>query len=118
MNRKILSYLEIAGKLASSKNDQRHFILSAIAIRSDGAIVKSINSPVPEPNRVVHAEYKVCKKIDAGATVYVARIKNIDGKQVFAMARPCHDCMKLLKSKKVKRVYYTIGSNEFGTITF
>lgn len=118
MNRKILNYFEIAGKLALSKDDARHFILGAIAVRSDGAIVKSINSPVPEPSRVVHAEYKVCRKIDAGAIVYVVRIKYVDGKQVFAMSRPCPDCMRILKSKKVKKVYYTIGPDEFGTITF
>lgn len=118
MNNKIFSYFEIAGRLALSKSDNRHYVLGAIAIRNDGAIVKSINSPVPEPTRLMHAEYKVCRKIDAGATVYVARMKCVDGKLVFAMSRPCHDCNKLLKSKKVKKVYYTIGPDEFGTITF
>jgi tRNA(Arg) A34 adenosine deaminase TadA len=114
MNNKIWNYFEIAGKTAMSKNDSRSFILGAIAIRKDGVMVKALNSPTEMPNRQIHAEYRVSKKIDCGATIYVARIRLVDNK--FGMARPCHNCMKILASKRVKKIYYTIDHDEFGII--
>ena len=112
MNNKIWTYFELAGKMAVSKQDQRTYLLGAIGIRGDNAIVSSMNAPTPFPTREAHAEYKLVRKLDHGATVYVARIRTGDG--AFANAKPCKDCMKVLKSRRVKRVYYTIGQNEFG----
>lgn len=117
MRSKIWAYLEIAGRTASKrKHDQRAFWLGAAAERSDGVIVTSCNGPSPERERKVHAEYRLSKKLDHGATVYVARVRIKDGK--FANARPCSNCQNALRARKVKKVYYTIGPNEFGVMYF
>lgn len=114
MLRKIFNYFEIAAKTAESKIDQRHFLLGAVAIRADGAIVKSLNRPCQNRNRLAHAEKLITRKLDYGSTVYVARVRLDNG--TFGMARPCPDCLKAMISMNVKKIYYTISSIEFGTI--
>lgn len=113
MNRKILTFFEIAAKIATSKNDRRTFLLGAIGIRNDGAMVHSLNSPAENKNRMAHAECKLCRKLDYGTKeVYVARVRTDNYE--FAMARPCYSCRKILKSKKVGKVFYTINNNQYG----
>ena len=112
MRRKIWNYFELAGRMAVSKKDRRTYLIGAVAIRGDGTLVCSMNGPTPQPTREVHAEYKVCQKLDYGATIYVARIKVGNGN--FGNAKPCQVCRKILRSKKVKKVYYTISHNEYG----
>jgi len=115
MRRKIWNYLEIAGRTASKrKHDQRAYWLGAAAERSDGVIVTSCNGPSIKRAREVHAEYRLSKKLDYGATVYVARVRALDGK--FGNAKPCKSCENVLRARKVKKVYYTIGPNEFGVL--
>lgn len=114
MKRKIFSYFEIAAATAVSKSDRRAFVLGAIGIRRDGAMVKALNSPTEAPNRQVHAEKRLCSKLDHGAEVYVCRIR-LDTLN-FGMARPCDACMKALIHRNVKKIYYTITPNEFGII--
>jgi deoxycytidylate deaminase len=112
MQRKIWNYFEMAGRMAISKQDRRTYLLGAIGVRGDGTMVRSMNSPSPIPNREIHAEYKLCRKLDHGATVYIARIRVGDG--AFVNAKPCLACRKVLRSRRVKKVYYTIGENEYG----
>ena len=114
MRKDIFTYFNIAAKLTAAKSDERSFLLGSVAIRKDGAMVSAINSASELPNRLLHAEYKVSKKCDVGATVYVCRVRLLDG--TFAKARPCPPCMKCLISRGIVKVYYTIGDNEFGTI--
>lgn len=116
MNRKIFNYFEIAANLARKKNDldKRAYFIGAIAIRGDGTMVSAVNGSDTARNRQIHCEYRICKKIDHGATVYLARIGLSDGK--FRIAKPCRNCRKVLRSKKVKKVYYTIGPNEYGVL--
>jgi len=113
MNKKILTFFEVAAKTATSKDDKRSFLLGAIGIRNDGAMVRSLNSPTENKNRKAHAECKLCRKLDYGAKeVYVARVR-MDNFE-FAMARPCSSCRKILKSKKVRKVFYTINNSQYG----
>lgn len=115
MNRKIWNYLEIAGRTASKrKHDQRDYWLGAAAERADGALVTACNGPAPDKTREVHAEYRLSRKLDQGATVYVARVRTGDGK--FGNAKPCRSCRNALKARKVKKVYYTIGQDEYGIL--
>ena len=103
-----------AALFALARKDERAYLLGALAIRKDGAIVKARNSPSRlETNPEVHAESKICKKLDKGAVVYVSRV-NKSGN--FAMARPCKHCMRKLRNKQVKKVYYTINNYEWGVI--
>ncbi len=111
--RKIFQYLEIAGKIGKKRDDKRQYWIGAVGERSDGTLVFSSNGPTPQPDRCAHAEYKVSRKLDYNAVVYVARVlRNGD----FAMAKPCNNCLKAMKSKHVRRVYYTIGPGEYGWI--
>lgn len=105
----IQDYLQLAAETAISRMDQRHHRLAAIGIRSDGTVVRSSNGPTPEPCRHTHAEYKLSRKLDYGATVIVIRLKR-DG--TFGMARPCGSCRKILISKRVKKVYFTNHSGD------
>jgi tRNA(Arg) A34 adenosine deaminase TadA len=115
MNRKIWNFLEIAGRTASKRtHDARDYWLGAAAVRSDGTVVTSSNGPAPDKMREVHAEYRISKKLDYGATVYVARVRIVDGE--FGNARPCPDCQNALKAKKVKKVFYTISNIEYGVM--
>jgi len=112
--KKIFHYFEIAGRIAQQKKDRRTYLLGAIGIRSDGAMVFAQNGPTESPNPLAHAENRLSKKLDYGATVYVARVRICDGQ--FAMAKPCPNCRRILKSRGVKKVMYTIGPDEYGVL--
>lgn len=114
MNTRVWNLFEIAGKLASERADQKSFLLGAVGIRRDGAMVSAVNSISQEPNRLLHSEYRLAKKLDCGSTVYVARIRLLNGE--FACAKPCFDCEKVLRSRRVRRIYYTITNNEYGVL--
>lgn len=115
MRKKIWSYLEIAGRAARKNNtDKRAYWLGAAAERTDGAIVTACNIPVTSKMPSAHAEWRLSKKLDHGATVYVARVRMLDGK--FANAKPCHSCRNALRARRVKKVYYTIAHNEYGIL--
>ena len=116
MNKKIFNYFEIAARTACSKDDRRSFLLGCVAIRADGCLVKSLNSPTEMQNRMAHAEYKLSRKLDSGAEVYVARVRLDNFK--FGIARPCKSCMKRLKTMRVRKIYYTIDEFHYGTIDF
>lgn len=113
MKRKVWRNLKIAGLVAQRKDDHRNYLLGVFAIRSDGTGVTASNGPARNKTREVHAEYRICKKLDYEAVVYVARVK-ADGS--FGNAKPCKACRKALKSKRVKRVYYTISSKKYGVL--
>jgi hypothetical protein len=112
MNRKIFNYFEIAARTALSKEDCRSFLLGAVGVRFDGTMVKALNSAVEFPDRRVHAEFRVARKLDYGATVYVARVR-FDNFE-FGMARPCAHCRRVLLSKRVEKVYYTVNRYQYG----
>lgn len=114
MKKQIFNYFEIAAATATSKLDNRAFLLGAVGIRKDGVMVKALNSPTEFPNRFVHAEKRCSVKLDYGAEIYVARVR-LDTLK-FGLARPCANCMKALIHKRVRRIYYTISHNEFGII--
>ncbi len=124
MSRRDIAFLNMAAKIAAmgSKDPSRIFFLGCVGIRSDGAIVKgrnqsAKNSPIIDqkrPNRTAHAEYRVANKLDYGAEIFVARIR--PGDESWGMARPCLNCMKILRTKKVERVCYTISPQEYGVM--
>lgn len=118
MNKK---YFEMAKLVATSKKDRRSFLLGAIGVRNDGVIVGSPNGPakIKESNNrgyfsEAHAEFRISKKLDVGAVVYVIRIRRGDKK--VCLAKPCETCMNKLKAKGVKKIYYSITENEKGIV--
>lgn len=112
IRKKIFDYFQIAAQVAQSKDDERSFLLGAIGIRADGVMVSALNGPSQYPNRVAHAEARLARKLTPNSEVYVVRVRLIDGQ--FGMARPCEACQKILRTKGIKRVYYSIGPDEFG----
>lgn len=103
-------------RLALSKNDERSFLLGAVGIRKDGVMVQAINGPSRMPCRLAHAEARLCRKLTPGSVVYVVRVRLADGE--FGMARPCQSCQKILKSKGIRKVYYSINSTEYGVMEY
>ncbi len=114
IRKKIFSYFQIAAQTANSKDDRRCFLLGAIGIRSDQVMVKALNSPSDQPMAVAHAEAKLARKLTPNSIVYIARVRLIDGQ--FGLAKPCANCLKVLSSRGVSKIYYTIGPAEYGTI--
>ena len=113
MQRKILKYFKLAAAEAVKNNDGRHYLLGCVAIRGDGCMVRASNGRTPVPMREMHAELRCSRKLDYGSTVYVVRVlRNGD----YGTAYPCKNCLKALIYKKVKRIYYTISSVQYGVI--
>lgn len=118
----VWSYFDIAAKCAkiSKSRDFREFKLGAIAIRADGVLAISANGSAMisttdrrHYSRECHAEYRLARKLDKGAVVYVVRINKFDE---FKNARPCKTCENALRSHGVKKVYYTLSDNEYGVM--
>lgn len=106
-------FLNIAAEYAL-KEDNRSFWIGALGVRSDGAIVKSRNGSNYSISPELHAEFRLSKKLDVGAEVYVARLRR--DTLEWSTARPCRMCRHILKSKGVKFVYYTISPGEYGVL--
>lgn len=121
MNIKIERLLDLATGAAltrvhrKSPHTVQHFRLGAAGIRFDGALVVSYNGSQEEPRWQHHAESRLCRKLTPKSIVAVARVL-ADGS--WAMARPCKNCETCLRRLGVKRVYYTIAPDEFGTLIF
>ena len=122
----MLDLLKKAAEYAILKrSDGRNFFLGALGVRKDGCIVHAQNAAVFDTfkkrdfaNNYVyrrfpgsHAEIRLTKKLDFGATLYVARVGR---NGLYAMARPCECCRSVLKAFRVKKVFYTISNYEYG----
>lgn len=104
--------LNMAAKIAQGGDKKKSYLLAAVIKRKDGAIVIAENIITKEQNPQAHAEYRALRKADLGCELYVARVLRKNGQ--WAMARPCKHCQAIIRNKGVRRVYYTIGPNEFG----
>ncbi len=100
-------------KVLAIKNDCRQYRFGAVGIRKDGTIVYSRNIPTRYPEPKAHAESRVARKLNRGSIVYVVRI---DRKDDLTTARPCKSCQRIMKSKGVKKCFYSISNNEFGVL--
>lgn len=101
---------------AAAKDDDRGFRLAAMGFRKDGAIVRSRNGHPKywmQPTIQAHAETRLAKKLDVGSIVVVIRIL-ANGK--LAMAKPCHNCERVLRSRRVSKVIYSDDNGELQTM--
>lgn len=105
--------LDRAAKYAI-KDDRRTFIIGAVGERTDGALVFSRNLPAEDYEMYVHAEARLTKKSDVGTVVYVARVRRDDGN--WGNARPCRSCRRIMKSRGINLIYYTIEAGEYGVM--
>ncbi len=90
-----------------------NFKHGAAALRADGKFVTSYNEKAQAPTWKVHAEARICRKIDVGAIVAVVRIGD---KGIWMPSKPCGGCMRCMKRKGVEKVYYSIGKDEYGVM--
>lgn len=113
----MLHLLLEAAKIATNSGDRgRCFLLGAIGVRQDQAIVRAHNGMVYIPQPSAHAERRCLKKAGYGCTIYVARIVKLNGS--LGLARPCNNCWLAMQRQGVVRCYYTISNTEYGVITF
>jgi len=110
-----IRYLNQAAHFARKNRDMRTFFIGAVAIRGDKAVVSANNGSQKYPTPQHHCEARLSRKLDRNAVVFVARVL-ANGE--WAMSKPCADCERALRRMYVKRVYYTIGPNEYGVIEF
>lgn len=109
----IIKMLNEAAKSSILKDDDRNFRVGSVAIRGDGKLVRAYNGAPKFPTPEHHSEGRLCRKLDRGATVFVARVTK-DGK--WNMSKPCENCMRAMRRSYVKKIYYTISHMEYGTI--
>lgn len=114
MRKEIFYYLKVASEIAKQGENERTFFIGCVGIRaSDNALIYAYNGKVDKPNPEIHAEVRACKKLTPGSVLYIARILK-SGE--FALARPCKNCIRVLKNKSIKKVYFSINNFEFGQI--
>lgn len=94
--------------------DLREHLLGAVAIRADGVIVVAHNGPAKNVYPPCHAEARILKKAGPNAILYVGRA-NRSGE--WALAMPCRNCMRLIRQRHVRVVYYTVAPNAYEWIT-
>ena len=119
----MLELLRLAGQVALPTNvkmDMRQFWVGVIGIRRDNVLVSAKNGSAQATDFLAykngfppaHAEARCCRKMDNGGVIYVARVAK--GTRLLALARPCVFCVRVLRSKDIRRVYYTISNEEYG----
>ena len=99
-------YMQLAAQIAVLKDDNRTYRHGAVGIRNDGVIVCSSNGNPTEPQPRHHAEARVLRKMSKNGTLYVVRVLK-DGS--WGNSKPCHNCMKRLKSKGIFKVCWSLG---------
>lgn len=108
-----MRHLKLAAEVAANdrKTRRKNYLFACVIKRKDGAVVVSQNATTRIPEPALHAEARALRKADRGCVMYVARVTR-DG--AWAMAKPCASCQALIRSRGVKRVFYTIAPNEWG----
>jgi tRNA(Arg) A34 adenosine deaminase TadA len=108
-----MKYLELATRVAKANSlpgKDKHFLFGAVCLREDGAIVVSSNIRTQDRLGMAHAEARALRKGGQGSTLWVVRINRLGQ---WAMAKPCPQCQNLIRHKKTKRVYYTVGVDTY-----
>lgn len=115
--------IAIAKKDCDFAEDKRSFLIGAIGIRSCGTIVGSANGSaiIQESDRrhyypPAHAEHRLSRKLNNNSIVFVARVGVGKDNRCFKNARPCDTCIRVMRSRGISCVYYTISDDEYGVI--
>lgn len=113
---RIWTYLRLARDAAKrDTDDPRCHAVGCVAIRSDGAVVRSKNGHARQKFPEAHAERRVMRKARKDSVVFVARARKGG---LFGMAKPCPKCESYLYANGVKKIYYSISDVEYGCINF
>ena len=120
----MVEMIQKAAKIASRRQpgDKRRYLIAAVGITPEGRIYHARNLAYHfmecdqysfRPEASAHAEFKLARALPRGSTVYVARVLR-NGE--LAMAKPCVTCQMALKSKQVRKVYYSIDDKAYGVM--
>lgn len=121
---KIPRQLKIAIKIAEANDSYPKWrfgglVLKGGAVRSVGISKLHTHPSIASDEHLVdistHAEEDALRRCGSpkGATMYLARVGR---NGLPAMAKPCSICEDLLRDSRIKKVIYTIGPKEFGTL--
>jgi tRNA(Arg) A34 adenosine deaminase TadA len=106
--------VQIATIFTKAGDPTRDFFLGAVGLRKDGAAVIARNqTAVGERFLSGHAEARLARKLGVFADMVL--VVRITKNNQYAMAKPCKYCENILRSRNVKRVFYTTGSDPFGS---
>lgn len=102
---RVKDMVKVAAAFTKAGSQRRQYWLGAIGIRKDGTIVMARNEASPGRDYHVHAETRLTKKLglDSPMVLVVRTLKNGE----LAMAKPCAQCEAILKSYRVKKIFYT-----------
>ncbi len=121
---RIKKFFNKAKEIAITNGADKKFKHAAILFKGNSIVKSASNStkthPLPTNGNTaitnkLHAEQKCLYKTmnTEGLDLLVVRVNNQGD---FAYSKPCSMCMKMITEKKLRRVYYSIGPNEFGVI--
>lgn len=83
---------------------QKTYHIVAIAMERNKILAMTSNLPCRECTPEAHAEARLARRVNLrNKTVYVLRFRK-DG---MALAKPCANCMTILKNARVSKVYYS-----------
>lgn len=108
-------YFRIA-KMASKLSDHTKYQLGAVIVKSGRILSFGCNQKKSHPGSPfcgLHAEMSAIRNCDhdlAGASMYVFRQRK-DGS--LGISKPCKHCERLIRQKKLKRVYFTVDKFPF-----
>jgi cytidine deaminase len=114
IDKRMLALAAEVAKDNPEKYDNRSFYLGAVGLRNDGVLVTAKNIAAKDVVPTHHAEARVVRKLTPDSIVWVARISRSTGE--WTLSRPCNGCQRRMKIAGVKKVVYTIGPEEWGTI--
>jgi len=114
IDKRMLSMAAEVAKDKPEKHDNRSFYLGAVGLRNDGVLVVAKNIAAKDVVPTHHAEARVVRKLTPDSIVWVARISRSTGE--WTLSRPCNGCQGRMKAAGVRKVVYTIGPEEWGTI--
>jgi len=114
IDKRMLTMAAEVAKDNPERYDNRSFWLGAVGLRNDGVIVTAKNIASTDVVPTHHAEARVIRKLTPDSIIWVARVSKMDG--TWTMARPCSGCQRRMRTAGVRKVVYTIGPEEWGTI--
>jgi deoxycytidylate deaminase len=124
LNNKFFSHARTAALCSPGTGKRKVFKLGAILVYKNKIVSSGFNSKKTHPLLAkiteypfLHAESSTILKygIDEceGMNLYVIRLCR---KFPIGLSKPCEVCMDFIKAAKIAKVYYSINSNEYGTI--
>jgi len=124
-------YMNTLAKLAIAVEPVAQARLAAAIVYKNQLISFGINQRKTDPFQAkfsknseaiyIHAENSAIKNalrdlsIEklSKATLYICRVKKLDNRFVFGMAKPCVGCMKAIINFDIKKVYYSLDNGDF-----